>query len=230
MATAQELIKSSMRLLGLIEVGETPPNDELQDALSALNSMLDGFSVSRHLIYARTDEGFTLTSGTGSYSMGTNTTRAVKIEHAFVRDSSNVDTTLEIINKDRYNNITDKTVQGRPCYLMYDPQYSLSEIHLYPVPDDSYTLYTDSWKVLTSVSALTTTIAFPPGYERMLKYNLALEIAAEFGVTVPPTIFKTAEESIKSLAAINMPRINSDLGIPAGNSGEFNIQSREYYR
>lgn len=229
MATAQELIKSSMRLLGLIEVGETPPDDELQDVLSALNSMLDGFSVDRHLIYARTDEGFTLTSGTGSYSMGTNTTRAIKIEHAFVRDSSNIDTPLEVVNKDRYNDIVDKTVQGRPYCLMYDPQYSLSEIHVHPIPDDAYTLYTDSWKVLTSIALLTTTIAFPPGYERMLKYNLAIEIAAEFGVPVPPNVFKTAEESKKNLATINMPRIDSNLGIPAGRHGVFNIQSREYY-
>ena len=35
---------------------------------------------------------------------------------------------------------------------------------------------------------LNTTLSFPPGYLRCFKYNLACEIAAEFGVEAPPTV------------------------------------------
>jgi len=225
---AQDMIKSSMRLLGLIEVGETPPGDELQDALSAFNTMLDGWSTKRHAIYARTDEGFTLTASTGSYSMGTNTTRAIKIEDAFIRDDNNVDTKLILITKERYNDLALKSTEGRPQYLMYDPQYSLAEIHLYPVPDKAYTLYTDSWKALSSVSTLTTTIAFPPGYERAFKYNLAIEIAAEFGAPIPPSIALIADSSMNSLASINAPRFESQLDIPAGQRSGWDINKGDY--
>lgn len=226
MGTAQDLITSSMKLLGLVGIGETPTDDELQSGLAIFNIMLDGFP--RNIVNARTLEGFTLTAGTGAYSMGTNTTRAVEIEDAYIRDASNVDTHVLLITKSKYNSISDKTTQGRPHYLMYDPQYSLGEIYLYPIPDISYTLYTDSWKPLSSVAAITTTISFPPGYDRFFKFNLAIELAADFGVDIPPSVILIANESKKNIERVNAQRVESDLGIPAHRNSVFNINSLDY--
>ena len=48
-------------------------------------------------------------------------------------------------------------------------------------------------------------MAFPPGYLRAFKYNLACEFAAEFGVEPPPTVARIAMASKRNLKRINNP-------------------------
>jgi len=58
---------------------------------------------------------------------------------------------------------------------------------------------------LTQPALLSTTLAFPPGYLRCFKYNLAVEIAAEFGIEPPPTVSRIAMSSKRNLKRINNP-------------------------
>jgi hypothetical protein len=46
-------------------------------------------------------------------------------------------------------------------------------------------------------------LVFPPGYLRCFKYNLAIEIANEFGVEPPPTVQRIAMASKRDLKRIN---------------------------
>jgi hypothetical protein len=48
-------------------------------------------------------------------------------------------------------------------------------------------------------------LAFPPGYLRAFKYNLACEIAPEFGMEPPPTVVRIAMTSKRNLKRINNP-------------------------
>jgi hypothetical protein len=52
---------------------------------------------------------------------------------------------------------------------------------------------------------LATNLAFPPGYLRAFKYNLACEIAPEFGVEPSPTVQRIAMASKRDLKRINNP-------------------------
>jgi hypothetical protein len=45
----------------------------------------------------------------------------------------------------------------------------------------------------------------PPGYLRAFKYNLALEIAAEFGIQPNPQVSRIAMTSKRNLKRINNP-------------------------
>jgi hypothetical protein len=45
----------------------------------------------------------------------------------------------------------------------------------------------------------------PPGYLRAFKYNLALEIAAEFGINPNPQVSRIAMTSKRNLKRINNP-------------------------
>src|SRR5574337_1078774 len=132
---ASDLIKASIRLIGAYAPGETPPAEDLNDGLSALNIMLDSWFVDRTLVYAVTKENFPLVVGQSSYTIGTggnfNTTRPFKIEGAYTRDSNSVDYPIEVTdNQNRYNLIGQKTTQGRPYFLLYDPQISMGTIYL----------------------------------------------------------------------------------------------------
>ena len=86
--TLRELLLSSMRLLG---VADQPSNDELNDALSALNLMLAGWATPPHnlTVQALTHETKTLTAGTATYTIGVggdiNSSRPTDIQNAYSR-------------------------------------------------------------------------------------------------------------------------------------------------
>jgi hypothetical protein len=58
---------------------------------------------------------------------------------------------------------------------------------------------------LTAPANLATVLAFPPGYLRAFRYNLACEIAPEFGVEPSPTVMRVAMTSKRNLKRINNP-------------------------
>lgn len=209
MATALDLIKGAMRLIGAIESGETPSSEESSDGLSALNAMLDAWSVERLMVYQILQEPFSLSAGTASYTIGSggtwNTARPVRIDSAFIRDSDGLDYPIEIITKDRYDAIADKTTQSRPEWLYYYTAYPLGTIYWYSVPDATYTAYLNSWKQLQSFAGLATDLALPPGYERAIKYNLALEIAPEYNRMPSAVVVEVANESKAALKSANAP-------------------------
>jgi hypothetical protein len=116
MTTASDIVSRSLRLIGVLGQGRrTLTANELADGIDALNSMLESFSLERLMVYQILEENFSLVIGTGSYTIGTggtfNTTRPVKIENAFLRDSSNNDYSLALIDNAQYDSIPLKTVK-----------------------------------------------------------------------------------------------------------------------
>jgi len=59
MATAGDIINSALRLIGLLAEGETPSPETSQDALSAMNQMIDSWNTERLMIYNTQDQVFT---------------------------------------------------------------------------------------------------------------------------------------------------------------------------
>jgi hypothetical protein len=58
---------------------------------------------------------------------------------------------------------------------------------------------------LTQPALLSTELFFPPGYMRAFAYNLAMEIAPEFGVEPSPQVQRIAMTSKRNLKRINNP-------------------------
>jgi len=79
------------------------------------------------------------------------------------------------------------------------------EMYVYPVPNTSLEFHFVSVEELNNPASLSTTLAFPPGYLRAFKYNLACEIANEFGVEPPQTVQRIAMTSKRNLKRINNP-------------------------
>lgn len=208
MATAQEYINRSLRLIGVLADGETPTTSESNDSLTVLNDMLGLWNVDKMLVYQIQETTHTLVAGTGSYTVGSgadiNITRPVKIEQAFVRDSSNIDIQVDIINQEEWNRISYKTTQADFAdRLFYDPGFANGTINLYPVPSAANTLHFTHWKPFTSFSTLTTSATFPPGYNQLLVYNLAVLLGAEFAVPVRDDVLKIALDTKEKLETVN---------------------------
>ena len=224
MATPSSIILRSLRLIGEKPIGGTLTSDEQKAYLADLNTMLDGWSIERLMVYQLLQETKALTSGTGSYTIGSggafDTTRPTKIVNpCFTRDTSNYDRPLTLIDAEAYGNIPLKATTGTyPEYLFYDTAYvsGLGTLKLYPYPGSGLTLYINSWKQLTQFASITETVALPPGYQRAIEFNLAVELAGGF-TNVSNEVAKVARESKATLKGFNAP--SGVLGMDAGVAG-----------
>lgn len=207
MSTALGIIKSAMRKSGILTKTETPSSDESADALEMLNDLLASWSNDSMVVYARTIESFALTGGDNEYTIGSgadfNTTRPIKIISAYIRSGS-IDYPLRILDDVNYSRITLKSTQATPSrYLNYDNGYPSAKIKLWPAPASADTLYLVTEKPLASFT-LNETVDLPPGWRRALVYNLAMEIAPEYGQPVSQEIYAIAKDSKGEIRAAIM--------------------------
>jgi len=236
--TGRDVLSASLRLIGVYASGESPTADEATDGLAALNRMLDSWSTQRLLIYYIPREVFTFTANKGSYTMGSggdfNTTRPLKLENVelILNDvSPSIERPIQIATKDEYAAIISKSLTSTIPLLVYsDENYPLPTLNFYPVPNTAYQVAIYSWKQLTNVATLDTALSFPPGYERALIYNLALEISPEYGKNPSEVVVQTAMEAkgnIKRLNADTAQFLRCDSALQSRPS-RFNIYTGEF--
>lgn len=209
MGTARDLIKGSLRLLGVIASGETPTAAEQADALSSLNSMIESWSNDGFLIFEEKREEFTLSISTQDYSIGSgatfDTVRPQTIMNAGAKESAtDVEVPIRVFNQDEWARIAVKGARSTlPLGIYYNPTYPNGTISVWPIPTLASKLVLYSLKPLTGFPTIDTTVTLPPGYERMLRYNLAVEIAPEYGRPVSPEIAAIASESMALIKRAN---------------------------
>jgi hypothetical protein len=74
---------------------------------------------------------------------------------------------------------------------------------MYPVPSTASTINLYSRKPLTNFASLTDNLTLPPGYERALKYSLAVELAPEYQVSAGQDVIALAIAAKASLKRTN---------------------------
>lgn len=201
MTTAFDIIKSAMRKAGIITKTESPSSDEIMDGLESLNSMLDSWANDALNVPARTLESFNLVGGQANYTIGVggdfNTIRPITIIAAYTREGT-IDDNLSIVSDENYAELTQKSSQGTPRLVNYTNAHPLSTIRLYPTPDSSYQLFILSEKQLGNYS-LFDTVNLPSGWIRAIVYQLAVEIAPEYGQPVSNEVAAIALESMSKI-------------------------------
>lgn len=212
MATAGDQINAALRLIGMLAEGETASSETSQDALSALNQMIDSWSIERLSVFSTQDQVFTWPAGQISRTLGPTGqfvgNRPIELDDAtYFRDASTgVSYGVKIINQQQYDGIAVKTVTSTyPQVLWMNASMPDVEMRVYPVPIRDLEWHFISVQELTQPATLATTLVLPPGYLRAFKYNLACEIAAEFGVEPSPSVQRIAVTSKRNLKRINNP-------------------------
>ena len=210
--TANDQINGALRLLGVLAEGETPSAATSQDALVALNQMIDSWSTERLAVFSTQDQIFSWPPSAISRTLGPTGDfvgqRPILIDDStYFRDaSSGISYGLKLINQQQYNGIAVKTVTSTyPQVMWVNMEYPNITMTVYPVPTKVLEFHIVSVTPLTAPANLATVLAFPPGYLRAFRYCLACEVAPEFGVEPSPTVMRVAMTSKRNLKRINNP-------------------------
>lgn len=212
MTTAADQINGALRLIGQLAESEVPSAATSADALAALNQMIDSWSTERLSVYATQDQVFSWPAGERTRTLGPTGNfvglRPIQVlDSTYFRDpTTNVSYGLRFLNELQYNNIAVKTVSSTyPQVLWVNMTHPDITMYVYPVPTRLLEFHFISVQELAEPAALDTELVFPPGYLRAFRYNLAMELAPEFGVEPSPQVQRIAMTSKRNLKRINNP-------------------------
>lgn len=212
MSTARDLINGSLRLLGVLANGETAQAQEMTDGFLALNEMIDSWSTESLMVFAETRESFLFVGGQQTYTMGVggnfNTSRPQKITNAAVQvigTSPPNEIPIEIINEDQWAGIQVKSITSSiPTRLYMDGANPLQNLSYWPIPNIAYNAILYSWKPLSAIADVNTTIVFPPGYAKALRFNLAVTLGPEYGREPNQIVIAGANDSKANIERMNV--------------------------
>jgi hypothetical protein len=236
MATAGDIINGSLRLIGQLAEGEAPSADTAQDALAAMNQMIESWNTERLAVYATETQVFAWPPGLSSRTIGPTGdfvgNRPVLVDDAtYFKDSaSGLSFGIKMINQDQYNGIALKSVTSTyPQVMWVNDTYPDVTITIYPVPTKVLDWYIVSVQPLAQPAVLATDLFFPPGYLRAFRYNLACELAPEFGVEPSPQVVRIAMTSKRNLKRVNNPGDIMAVPYPLISSRQkYNIYSNNF--
>ena len=229
MTTALSIIKQALRKGNVIGKGENLDDEQAQDGLTALNSMLSLWSVDGGLIFTETRESFPSTGAT-SYTIGPggdfDTVKPYTINAMFAR-ANTIDYSLADNDQRQYASKSYKSIGGIPTGYYFDNNFPLSNIFVFPIPDTTYEIHIYSDKILESFTSLTDDINMPAGYENALVYNLWAELAPEYVQPLTPDLIRLARTSKKAVFNSNTKNDNNVATVDSAltiNSDDFNIR------
>ena len=212
MTTAFDQIKAALRLIGQLAEGEEPSPQAAQDALNAMNQMIDSWNTERLSVFNTQDQVYEWPVGEITRTLGPSGdfvgNRPVLLDDAtYYRDpQTNVSFGIKFINQQQYDGIAVKTVTSTyPQVMWINMEYPNISMTIYPKPTRTLEWHMISVQELSQPADLATQLAFPPGYLRAFTYNLAMEIAPEFGVEPSNQVKRIAMTSKRNLKRINNP-------------------------
>jgi hypothetical protein len=209
--TAGDQINRALRLLGVLAEGETSSASVMQDSLTALNQMIDSWNTERLSVFSTQDQVFLWPAGEISRTLGPSGdfvgNRPILLDDStYYVGNNGVSYGIKFINQQQYDGIAVKTVTSTfPQVIFVNNTFPDIEMFVYPKPTQALTWHFISVEELTQPATLATNLTFPPGYLRAFTYNLAMEIAPEFGVEPSPQVQRIAMTSKRNLKRINNP-------------------------
>lgn len=200
------------QMLGVLDSGESLSTQQIADALALANNLLDNWSSDPKMILSLTSASGTLASGTQSYTIGSgqtiNITRPMAIVSAAFKNSSGPGGAVKVCNAQEWSAIPNRQRQSWIIEnLFYDRGYSTGNVYVSPIPQgNGLTLDLWVWAALAQFADATTPLSLLPGYERLLKAALALEMAPQYDVPVPPSV-----QANYAAALASVQNLNADL-------------------
>lgn len=202
--TANDIINASLRTLGVLGATDTASSNDQTNCLQALNIIVKDWGKDAQYLWKQKEILLPMVAANSSYQIGPSATgtgalvtdRPLRVLDAFIRDSSNNDQTLQIVSKQEYNMLGDKTSQGVPNQIFYDAQLTNGVLYVYNVPSDStHTIHLIVQVPINDLTTVNDTFDITQEAYRAIKWVLADELALEYGAS-PTTLQVVAGKSL----------------------------------
>lgn len=217
--TALDVISSALRLIGVLGSGEVPSAEEANDSLRVMNDMIDSWNAERLMIYNIQRLLFSLTPLQQNYTCGPggdfDIPRPSQIDSFGIISLNNpaqpLELPMEMMNLQEFQLLPVKNIQSTlPLYVYDDQAFPLRNLFFWVIPTQAVQVAIYPWASLSAPADLTTVMAFPPGYAKAFRYNLAVDLAAEFPV-VPANVLTIvsaiAAQSKGIIKSANIPKL-----------------------
>ena len=111
---------------------------------------------------------------------------------------------LQQLSDEAFSSIRLRGMHNQWPTSVYDNgNYPARTLSMWPVPTSQQGIELWLWEPLNTYGDLDAELNLPPGYERYLRYALAIELAAEFGKEVPPAVQAVAKEAEQNIKRMN---------------------------
>lgn len=138
--TAGDQINGALRLIGQLAEAETPTAAASQDALTALNQMIDSWNTERLAVFSTQDQVFSWPPNVLSRTLGPSGdfvgNRPILLDDStyFIDTASGISYGIKIINQQQYDGIAVKTVTSTyPQVIWINMSYPNIEMYVYQI-------------------------------------------------------------------------------------------------
>lgn len=216
--TASELINSAFRLIGVLGAEEIPPANMSNLALGVLNQMIDAMTAQQYMNQTVARTVFNPTVLKQTYTLGPNgdfnmprPPRVPNISILTNQGQQELELQLSMLNVVEWQNIPVKNTQSALAQCCYnDNSFPLMNLNFWPIVNATpfgFAIYSWFQNLDYFADLSKTAYMFAQGNLKMLRYNLAVDLAGEFGGDAEkfPLILKIAQDSKALVKSINIP-------------------------
>lgn len=206
--TSRQIISEALENIGVTSIGDTPAAEDAAKAMSVLNQLIKTWGT-QGLLLQKTEGSVTLVDDTASYASS-----PVSLARRILsvrRRTSGLDTPLEPLSYEEYQDLPNKTQNAQPTSYFFDPQRATRTLYVWPVPDAtiaaSTTLKITYQRVIEDVDALDNDPDFPQEWMEALVYGLAARLIVPYRMMVTDP---AGANEIKERAAVLFQTLQAD--------------------
>lgn len=238
MADVRDVVTWAHQDLGTYAAGETLSAADVLDGLSALNAVIDQLKAERLAIHHLARTTWTIVASTTSYTVGAGGTINVARPVSQLRAAYYVTATTpvteiglgESLTPDEWMGLSQKgQTSTAPARFYYEPTIAsgFGTLYLWPVPTVSTltgVLYAP--RQVDEFATVNDTVLLPPGYKRMLRKLLAIELAPSFDRPVSQDLKDAARDAVTVVKRSNvrLSEMRFD-GVFTDRSGGWDIET-----
>ena len=213
---ARAAITFALKKIKVLGEGEDPSAGQAEDAMIELNIMLKGW-MKHESLWRHTEGSITLIADTYSYALSSATLAPHRVISARYRNSSTIDLPMEVMTREEYYDLPDKTTTGIPTQYYVDYQRANPTFLLWQslASVTTETIQYTYQRKFDDIDSLDNDIDVRQEHFEVVGYNLAERLCDDYGKSGPSVDRLTARASMLLEQALDEDREDFVQFVPA---------------
>lgn len=191
-ATRSDIIKAALRKIGALGDWEDPTENQITVAAAAFQPLVKAWQAHGMPVWAIKEQGIAcsfLADGSVEIGIGAevNVAKPLKVFQAFLRRADK-DMPVQVYDRTNFNSLTNKTITGIPNIIYYQPLVNTGILRCYPRPDADTqangTMIIHYQAMYEDMDTQSDDLGFPSEWSKAVIYQLAVDLAPEYGLSI----------------------------------------------